>query len=41
MLADGFNKNIYHQLTTLKITLGLSLKVFKVFVKKQFPFQGN
>ncbi len=37
MQADGFNKSMYHRLTTLKLTEGFSLMVSKLLLKINSP----
>ncbi len=39
MLTDGFNKSIYHRLTTAELTEGLSLGVYKLLLTINFPIE--
>ncbi len=39
MQTDGFNKCIYHWLTTSELTAGLSLKIYKLLLKIHFHMQ--
>ncbi len=39
MQTDGLNKNIYHWLTTMELTTGLSLNIYTVSLKIIFPME--
>lgn len=40
MQTDELNKIIFNQLTTLKLTTGMPLKVYQLLLKMYFPILG-